>query len=733
MVATPLMKILLQNLKTGETELVESPCPQVRAGHLLIRTRASLVSAGTERMLIEFSQANLFEKARLQPDKVQQVWSKVRTDGLLPTLNAVRTKLDQPLPLGYCNAGVVLEVGTGVDGFAPGDRVVSNGYHAEVVCVPKNLCVPIPSSVSDEAAASTVVGAIALQGIRLLQPSLGESIVVIGLGLIGLMTVQLLWAHGCRVLGVDFVPDRLRLAHAFGAEVVELSKAEQPVPAALAFSQGRGVDGVVITASTPSSDPVHHAAQMCRKRGRIVLVGVTGLALSRADFYEKELTFQVSCSYGPGRYDPQYEEVGQDYPVGFVRWTAQRNFQAVLDMLAARRLDVAPLVSHRVAFGQAPQAYALMASHTPHLGIVLQYPQPQDMPDAAIRQPTVSLLPHRQALHAASPQEPILGVIGAGHHTLHELLPAFKAVGVRCKTIASSGGISGFHAGRKFGFEDATTDVSSLLTDPSVTTVVIATRHDSHAMLTCQALAMGKHVFVEKPLALTPEELERIVKTYAEVSAQAPCPLLMVGFNRRFAPHIHKVKQLLDRTNSPKSCIMTVNAGEVPPDHWTHDPQIGGGRIIAEGCHFIDLLRFLVGQTIEQVHMMGLGAAAGDTLRDDQVTCTLTFADGSCGTIHYLANGHKTFPKERLEVFCAGRILQLNNFRQLRGYGWPGFRSMRLWRQDKGHRAAVAEFLQAIRTGGPSPIPFNELVEVTQASFAVANAAKRKFSQKLSP
>ena len=733
MVATPLMKILLQNLKTGETELVESPCPQVRAGHLLIRTRASLVSAGTERMLIEFSQANLFEKARLQPDKVQQVWSKVRTDGLLPTLNAVRTKLDQPLPLGYCNAGVVLEVGTGVDGFAPGDRVVSNGYHAEVVCVPKNLCVPIPSSVSDEAAASTVVGAIALQGIRLLQPTLGESIVVIGLGLIGLMTVQLLWAHGCRVLGVDFVPDRLRLAHAFGAEVVELSKAEQPVPAALAFSQGRGVDGVVITASTPSSDPVHHAAQMCRKRGRIVLVGVTGLALSRADFYEKELTFQVSCSYGPGRYDPQYEEVGQDYPVGFVRWTAQRNFQAVLDMLAARRLDVAPLVSHRVAFGQAPQAYALMASHTPHLGIVLQYPQPQDMPDAAIRQPTVSLLPHRQALHAASPQEPILGVIGAGHHTLHELLPAFKAVGVRCKTIASSGGISGFHAGRKFGFEDATTDVSSLLTDPSVTTVVIATRHDSHAMLTCQALAMGKHVFVEKPLALTPEELERIVKTYAEVSAQAPCPLLMVGFNRRFAPHIHKVKQLLDRTNSPKSCIMTVNAGEVPPDHWTHDPQIGGGRIIAEGCHFIDLLRFLVGQTIEQVHMMGLGAAAGDTLRDDQVTCTLTFADGSCGTIHYLANGHKTFPKERLEVFCAGRILQLNNFRQLRGYGWPGFRSMRLWRQDKGHRAAVAAFLQAIRTGGPSPIPFNELVEVTQASFAVANAAKRKLPQELSP
>ena len=449
------MKIVLQHLKSGVTELAESPCPQVQTGHLLIRTRASVVSAGTERMLLEFSQANLVEKARLQPDKVRQVWSKVRTDGLLPTLDAVRTKLDQPLPLGYCNAGVVLEVGAGVDGFTPGDRVVSNGYHAEVVCVPKNLCVPIPASVSDEAAAFTVVGAIALQGIRLLQPTLGESIAVIGLGLIGLLTVQLLCAHGCRVLGIDVVPDRLRLAHAFGAEVVDVSEAKEPVPAALAFSQGRGVDGVVITASTPSNDPMHHAAQMCRKRGRIVLVGVTGLALSRADFYEKELTFQVSCSYGPGRYDPQYEAAGQDYPFGFVRWTAQRNFQAVLDMLATKRLDVAPLVSHRVAFGQAPQAYALMASNTPHLGIVLQYSQPQDVPDAALRQQTVSLVPRRDAPHPASLHDPVIGVIGAGNHTLRELLPAFRAMNVRCKVIASSGGVSGFHAGRKFGFENS--------------------------------------------------------------------------------------------------------------------------------------------------------------------------------------------------------------------------------------------------------------------------------------
>lgn len=368
------MKLILQHLNTGETELADLPCPQVRPGHVLIGTRASLVSAGTERMLLAFGRANLLAKARQQPDKVRDVWTKVRTDGWQPTLDAVRVKLDQPKPLGYCNAGVVLEVGDGVEGVKPGDRVVSNGYHAEVVRVPKNLCAPIPEGVSDEAAAFTVAGAIALQGVCLLQPTLGESIAVMGLGLIGLLTVQLLQAQGCRVLGLDFVPERLRLAQGFGAEVINLSEMEDPAPATLAFTGGRGIDGVAIAAATASHDPVRHAARMCRKRGRLVLTGVTGLELSRADFYEKELTFQVSCSYGPGRYDPDYEEAGQDYPFGFVRWTAQRNFQAVLELLDSGRLDVEPLISHRMAFEQAPRAYDLMASQTPNLGIVLQYP-----------------------------------------------------------------------------------------------------------------------------------------------------------------------------------------------------------------------------------------------------------------------------------------------------------------------------------------------------------------------
>ena len=382
------MQQILQNLSSGVTELAEVPCPRVGTGQLLIRTTQSLISAGTERMLVAFGKASLLQKARQQPDKVRQVWQKIRTDGFMPTLETVRAKLDQPLPLGYSNAGVVLEVGAGVEGYAPGDRVVSNGYHAEVVRVPQNLCARIPDGVSDEEAVFTVLGAVCLQGIRLAQPTLGEHFVVVGLGLIGLLTVQLLRAHGCRVMGIDFQPDRLALAQQFGAGTVDLSRGEDPVAAGTAFAQGRGVDGVIITATTQSSAPVHQAAQMCRKRGRIVLVGVTGLELSRADFYEKELTFQVSCSYGPGRYDPDYEERGQDYPLGFVRWTAQRNFEAVLSMLADGGLDVTSLISHRLPFDQAVEAYTLLGEEATALGLVLQYPE---APGTTSRSETVVL------------------------------------------------------------------------------------------------------------------------------------------------------------------------------------------------------------------------------------------------------------------------------------------------------------------------------------------------------
>ena len=704
------MKQVLNSLKTGTIELADVPCPSVRPAQLLLRTRATLISAGTERMLVEFGRANLLDKARQQPERVKMVLDKVRTDGLLTTVAAISNKLDQPLALGYCHVGDVVEVGRGVEGFAPGDRVASNGKHAEMVAVPSTLCARVPDAVSDDEAAFAVIGSVALQGIRMVQPSLGEAVVVTGLGLIGLLTVQLLRAHGCRVLGLDFDPAKLALARQFGAEVVDLSQGADPVAAGMAFSRGRGVDAVIITASTKSSEPVHQAALMCRKRGRIVLVGVTGLDLRRDDFYQKELSFAVSCAYGPGRYDAMYEDKGIDYPVGFVRWTAQRNFEAVLDMMADGRLQVAPLVSHRFTLDEAPAAYDLIAGTAPSLGVVLQYPRAeQAAAQAALATSVVSLKP-------PTPGAPAVSFVGAGNYATAMLAPAFKAAGARLRTIASATGVSGVHAGRKFGFEETTTDTARVLGDDATDAVAIVTRHDSHASLTCEALRAGKHVFVEKPLALTAADVDRVAD-----AARASSGMLMVGFNRRFAPHVQTMHRLLKGVVGPKTFIMTVNAGDIPASHWTQDPDAGGGRFIGEGCHFVDLLRFLAGAPIVDTAATAVGRASGAQILDDKSTVTLAFADGSMGTIHYLAHGHKSFPKERLEVFASGGILQLDNYRVLTGYGWPGFRSQRLWRQDKGQHACARAFVDAMATGGPSPIPLDELLEVARVTIGIGH------------
>lgn len=662
-------------------------------------------------MMVDFGKANPIDKARQQPDKVRMVLEKIKTDGLMPTIDAVRNKLDQPLPLGYCNVGVVLETGKGVAGFEIGERIASNGKHAEVVSVPVNLCARIPDAVSDDEAAFTVLGAIALQGIRLVQPTLGEAVVVTGLGLIGQLTVQLLRAHGCRVLGIDFDAARLALAKSFGAEVVNLGAGEDPVSAAERFSRGRGVDAVIVTAATKSSEPMHQAALMCRKRGRIVLVGVTGLELSRDDFFKKELTFQVSASYGPGRYDPNYEEKGQDYPVGFVRWTEQRNLEAVLDMMASGRLDVKPLISHRFSLEQTEAAYAVVGGSEPSMGIVLEYPSVLEKPDAQVRTATVRLATNAQANNReASSKTPAVAFVGSGNYATGVLIPAFKDAGAKLATVASSAGVSGVHAGKKYGFDETTTDTASLFSDPKVDALVITTRHNSHAQLVLQALAAGKHVFVEKPICLTLDEL-------AKIEAASRTPIVMVGFNRRFAPQVQKVKALLAGVQGPKSFVMTVNAGAIPADHWAQDAEVGGGRIIGEACHFIDLLRFLCGTRITSQHVTRM-----DTLTNDSVSISLGFEDGSIGTVHYLANGSKAFPKERLEVFAAGRVLQLDNFRKLQGFGWPGFNKMNLWRQDKGQKACAAAFIKAIAQGVPAPIPFNEIVEVARVSIEVAGA-----------
>ncbi|MCP4408679.1 MAG: Gfo/Idh/MocA family oxidoreductase [Gammaproteobacteria bacterium] len=708
------MKQILQSLKSGETAITDVPCPAVQPGQLLIRTHKTLVSAGTERMLVDFGKAGWVNKARQQPDKVKQVLDKMKTDGVMPTVETVLNKLDQPLPLGYCNVGRVLEVGQGVTGFEVGDLVISNGKHAQVVSVPVNLCARVPEGISDETAAFTVLSAIALQGIRLVNPTLGETVVVTGLGLIGLVAVQLLIANGCRVLGLDFDKDRLAMARSFGAEALDLSSGADPVQAAERFSNGHGVDAVLITASTKSNAPVHQAANMCRKRGRIVLVGVTGLELSRADFYEKELSFQVSCSYGPGRYESDYEDKGLDYPIGFVRWTEQRNFEAILDLMAGGRLNVGQLISHRIPLDNVAEAYDLVSGSAPSLGIVLDYPDTEAVSDGTLRNPVVQLKASAPVAGKAT-----LGFIGAGNYATGVLIPAFHATGARLKSVVSQNGLSGVHVGTKLGIEQTSTDVDAVMSDEDIDALVITTRHDSHADLVCSALAAGKHVFVEKPLALGHAELDAIENAYATAREQGAPRQLMVGFNRRFSPLIKKADELLMGEAGPKSFVMTVNAGAIPVDHWTQDMDVGGGRIIGEACHFIDLIRFLAKSPITS-H----SAAFMDSSRGDTAAITLGFEDGSIGTVHYLCNGDKAFPKERLEVFASGKILQLDNFRRLNGFGWPEFKTMKLTRQDKGQKACAAAFLSSVETGGEGAIGFAELMEISRVSVDIAGAGR---------
>jgi len=703
------MKQILQNIANGETQLVDVPSPQNKYGHLQISTSKSLVSVGTERMLIDFGKAGWIQKARSQPDKVKMVIEKVQTDGLMPIIEAVRSKLDQPLPLGYCNVGVVLD--NGKSQFEVGSRVVSNGNHAEVVCVPKNLCAAIPDNVDDETAAFSVLGAIAMQGVRLVNPSIGETVVVTGLGLIGLLAVQILKANGCRVLGIDFDSTKCELAKQFGAETVDLSKEQDPIALADALSRGRGIDAVLITASSQSNDIVHQAATMCRKRGRIVLVGVVGLELSRADFYEKELTFQVSCSYGPGRYDQNYEVKGMDYPFGYVRWTEQRNFEAVLDLMESGSIDVKPLISHRFKISDAVAAYEKLADPS-SLGILLDYK------GTSVDSPLVKTVNLREN-SGSQEQKGNVSFIGGGNYASRVLIPAFKDAGANLIALVTSGGMSAVHHGKKNGFLIASTDIEQAL-DDAVDTVVIATQHNFHASQTVRALQEGKHVFVEKPLALTHEDIDNI-----EASQKAAKTMVMVGYNRRFSPHIQKMKSLLDSKSSPKTFIMTMNAGEIPKEHWTQDVEIGGGRIIGEACHYIDLMRFLAGSKIKSFNAVKMGENDFVEVTEDKALISLTFEDGSMGSIHYFANGGKSFPKERIETFCDNAVLQLDNFRKLRGFGWKGFSKMNLWSQDKGQENCSKAFMDAVKKTGVNPIPQDEIFEIARVSVDIAEMLRK--------
>ena len=696
------MKQILQNLGNGETLLADVPCPRRGSGNLLIQSTRTLVSLGTEKMLIDFGKSGLIAKARSQPDKVRQVLQKVRTDGLKTTLEAVRSKLDTPIPLGYCNVGRIVEADAN-SGFAAGDRVASNGPHAEMVSVPFNLAARIPDNVSDDQASFMVVGAIGLQGIRLLAPTLGERVVVSGLGLIGLMTVQMLRAQGCQVLGIDFDPAKLKLARQFGAETVDLGAGQDPVAQAARWTSGQGVDGVLITAATKSNELIHQAATMCRKRGRIVLVGVIGLNLNRADFYEKELTFQVSCSYGPGRYEDNYEKRGLDYPIGFVRWTEQRNFEAVLKLMSDGQLDTAPLVTHRFAFENALQGYQAV-NDAGAMGILLEY---SDDP---------ALEPGKQQRRIAiagqatgSGKNVNVAFVGAGGFTTRMLLPLLPADGVTRHSIVSSTGVSAAHAAKKFGFGEVSTDSAAVIEDPQVDAVFITTPHNSHAALVCQALRAGKHVFVEKPLAMNLAEIDSVRSALSE----HPDRCLMIGFNRRFSPHTVQLEKWLRACPDARSIIITVNAGAIPADHWTQDVQVGGGRIIGEGCHFIDLARHLADSPITGVHAFPMGG--GDGRLGDCVAIQLEFGNGSLATIHYLANGNKGFPKERIEIFAGGKVMHCHNFRSSQQVGSK--QKFRTRGQDKGHAAELQAFVRCISGGGEWPIPAGQLLEVSEATI----------------
>ena len=708
------MKQILQHLRTGQTELADVPCPILRPGHLLIQTTRSLISAGTERMLVEFSRGSLLAKARAQPERVKQVLQKIKTDGLMPTLETVFSKLDEPLPLGYCNVGRVVEIGAGVEGFQPGDRVVSNGPHAEIVTVPATLATKIPAHVSDDFASFTVLGSIALHGVRLLEPTFGETFVVSGLGLLGLLGVQFLRASGCHVLGLDPNPARCELAQQFGAETLALASGADPVQAAMAFSKGRGVDGVLVTASAKTDEIMHQAAEMCRKRGRIVLVGVVGLNLRRADFYQKELRFQVSCSYGPGRYDPSYEELARDYPLPYVRWTEGRNFEAVLDGIAQRWVDVEPMISRRVPIAAAASVYDAVVDDPNVLGVVLTYP---DQPPPVSR----SVAVRRAWRLPGRADAPRVAVIGAGNFTKVGLLPALKAAGADIAAIASAGGVSSVSSGRRFDAFEAATDYRELLRRDDINTFFITTRHNSHARMVCEALAAGKHVFVEKPLAIDQQGLDAV----REAASKHPDRHLMVGFNRRFAPHSVALKRALQHRGQPMTVQISMNAGYIPSDSWVHDPQVGGGRIIGEGCHLIDLAMYFVGHAITSVYAVMMGDQAGH-LREDKMTIALSFADGSIANINYWANGGKSYPKERVEVFSEGRIAVIDNWQTLRSYDWKHGPHLRTG-LDKGHRNEVAQFLgflQSVERGGAPLIPFEELELVTVASFAAIASAR---------
>ena len=711
---TETVKQILQDFKTGKVSVTDVQPPLAQRGRVLVRTAASLISAGTERMSVELGKKSLLGKARQRPDLVQQVIQKARNEGLGNTLQAVRNRLESVKPLGYSAAGTVIGVGEDVTEFRPGVRVACAGAefasHAEVLSVPKNLCVALPDNVNFEAGAFGTIGAIALQGVRLAAPSLGDAVVVIGLGLVGQLAVQLLKANGCRVFGTDLEPQKVGLAKRFGAEAA-LSH-ERIGDQVIDWTRGRGADAVLIAAATPSNQPVLLAGEISRMKGCVVAIGLVGLDIPRETYYRKELQLKISMSYGPGRYDPEYEERGHDYPFAYVRWTEGRNIEAFLDLVAEGRINIAPLITHRFPIGEGERAYQLIAgeSKEPHIGVVLQYdsngePEPQ--------------ISSRSSPGKSSAASVSIGLIGAGNYAKTMLLPQFQSLGASFQSIVSASGVSAREIGNKYDFHACVSSPEDVINDKDVNLLVIATRHDTHAPLVVSGLQHSRHVFVEKPLALDDEQLDAVLATASVALGE-----LMVGFNRRFSPLAHAAKEFYGDRTAPLSIAYRINAGRVPADHWIQDPTQGGGRIVGEVCHFIDLMQFLTGALTKRVYAEAINSRNHDVVNEDSVFITLQFADGSNGSIAYLAEGDRGLPKEHIEIFCAGKVFVLDDFRSATTYHNGKRRTTKLRNQDKGQANQLRAVSEVVLSGKPAPIALEDLAATTRATFRVRESLR---------
>ena len=712
------MKQVLQNRKTGRPFVGEVPVPALQRGRVLVRSVASLISAGTERAAVELVSKGLVQEARQRPDLVKAVVAKVKNEGLLNTFASVRDKMAASQALGYSAAGVVAAVAEDVTEFKAGDRVACAGVgfasHAEVLSVPKNLCVHLPENVSFESGAYGTLGAIALQGVRLAEPTLGESVVVIGLGLVGQLTVQLLKANGCRVFGLDLDPSRVSLALELGADKAVVSN-DEVAKEIEAWTRGYGADAVLITAATDSNQPIELAARVSRLKGRVIVVGMTGMDIPRAPFFSRELKLIISMSYGPGRYDPEYEERGQDYPLPYVRWTEKRNIESFLELIGDGRVNVERLTSHRFPIVEADRAYQLISGELqePNLGVVLNYD-----PEAAVLR--------KISLGAATPvrkseQSVVLGVIGAGGYVPAMLLPHFKSQGVEFHSIATATGISAHDVGKRFGFAYAVSSADEVLDEPRVNLVVIGTKNDTHAELARGALERNKHVFVEKPLALNDQQLESVLEAVTASSAK-----LMVGYNRRFSPLVQRAKEFFSNREAPLSILYRVNAGRIPNEHWIQNAQEGGGRIIGEVCHFIDLMQYLTGALPVSVFAESIGAHSSKIVDADSVFITLRFADGSNGTVAYLSEGDKGLAKERVEIFGGGKVFVLDDFRRATLYRDGREEQVTLKAQDKGQQSQVRQVCANVLEGGPALIGLDDLEATSRATFRVLDSLRER-------